>query len=60
VGKNPSDSEPGKDAGVYRVLPLNEEFDPSSVKLRQRGSLLEIEIHKSGMSKADAAMKKAA
>lgn len=60
VGKKRSDSEPGKDANVYRVLPLKEEFDPSSVKLRQRGPLLEIEIHKSGMSKASAAMKKAA
>jgi hypothetical protein len=60
VGKKRSDSEPGKDANVYRVLPLKEEFDPSSMKLRQRGLLLEIEIHKSGMSKASAATKKAA
>jgi hypothetical protein len=51
MGKRRSDSEPGKDANVYRVLPLKEEFDPSSVKLRQRGSLLEIDIHKSGMNK---------
>ena len=51
MGKKRSDSEPGKDANVYRVLPLKEEFNPSSVKLWQRGSLLEIEIHKSGISK---------
>jgi hypothetical protein len=33
-------------AGV-RVLPLKEEFDPSSVKLRQNGPYIEIEICKS-------------
>jgi HSP20 family molecular chaperone IbpA len=48
VGKKRSDCEPRKNADVYRVLPLKEEFDPSSAKLRQRGSLLEIEIHKAG------------
>jgi|SRR5271156_1875640 len=48
VGKKRSDSERRKEANVYRVLPLKEEFDPSSATLRQRGSLLEIEIHKAG------------
>ncbi|MGA8022218.1 MAG: Hsp20/alpha crystallin family protein [Candidatus Acidiferrales bacterium] len=48
VGKKRPGCEPGQDANVYRVLPLTEEFDPSSVKLRQRGSLLEIELHKIG------------
>lgn len=48
VGKKRPGCEPGQDANVYRVLPLTEEFEPSSVKLRQRGSLLEIELHKIG------------
>lgn len=44
VGKK--GSERGKEDKVYHVLPLGGEFDPSSAKLRQQGSLLEIEIRK--------------
>ena len=36
----------GEDVGAVRVLPLKDEFDPSSVKLRQEGSYIEIEIRK--------------
>lgn len=60
MGKKRSESEPGKDANVYRVLPLKEEFDPFSVKLRRRGSLLEIEIHTVGVSKNSTAATRAA
>jgi hypothetical protein len=60
VGKKGPGSGSAKDASVYRVLPLSEEFDPSSVKLRQNGSLLEIEIRKSGVSKNSTAEKRAA
>lgn len=60
VAKKRSDSEPGKGACVYRVVPLKEEFDPSSVKLRQNGSLLDIEIYKMGVSKEAAAARRAA
>jgi hypothetical protein len=36
-----------EDVRAVRVLPLKDEFDPTSVKLRQNGPYLEIEIHKS-------------
>ena len=36
----------GEDVGAVRVLPLKDESDPSSVKLRQEGSYIEIEIRK--------------
>jgi hypothetical protein len=57
--KRPSPESAG-DPYIYRVFPLTGEFDPSSVKLRQHGSLLEIKIHKSSVSKDSIAMKKAA
>jgi hypothetical protein len=38
VGNKQSGSESGKRTSIYRVLPLREEFDPFSAKLRQRGS----------------------
>jgi hypothetical protein len=37
--------------GAVRVLPLKDEFDPSSVKLLQNGSYVEIEIRKSRVGK---------
>jgi Protein of unknown function (DUF2934) len=57
VGKK--QPEPGKDTNVYHVLPLSEELDPSSAKLSQQGSLLEIEIHKAAR-KSSASVLKAA
>ena len=60
VGKTRPGPESAKDPYIYRVLPLTADFDGSSLKLRQHGSLLEIEIRKSGVSKDSAAMKKAA
>jgi hypothetical protein len=50
VGKTEPSSGSHEASTVYRVLPLAEEFDPSSVKLtsKQHGSLIEIEIHKQG------------
>jgi hypothetical protein len=45
VGKN------GEDIAAVRMLPLKEEFDPSSVKLRQNGPYIEIEICKSRVGK---------
>jgi HSP20 family molecular chaperone IbpA len=61
VGKRAPDPKSKESTNVYRVLPLKYEFDPNSVKLRQRGSLLEIEIRKSGeRSKSAAAGKKSA
>lgn len=46
VGKRGTDSKSGKDTNVYGLITLKAEYDPSSVKLRQRGSLLEIEMRK--------------
>jgi hypothetical protein len=60
VGERQPDSESGKQPSVYRMLPLKEEFDPSSVKLRQRGSLLEIEIDKALANKKAITAQKAA
>jgi len=52
VGKKRSRSGAREEAVVYRVLPSAAELDPSVVKakLKQRGSLLEIELHKLGSS----------
>ena len=36
---------------LYRVLSLKEQFDPSSAKLRQNGSSLEIEVRKPDVRK---------
>jgi hypothetical protein len=41
----------GEDVGAVRILPLKDEFDPTSAKLRQKGPYLEIEIHKSQANK---------
>jgi hypothetical protein len=41
----------GEDVGAVRILPLKDEFDPTSAKLRQKGPYFEIEIHKSQASK---------
>jgi hypothetical protein len=60
MGKKRPGPESAKEPYIYRVLPLTAEFDPSSVKLRQHGSLLEIEIHKSSASQNAATVKKAA
>jgi hypothetical protein len=60
VGKKGPGSGSAKDASVYRVLHLAEEFDPSSAKVRQQGSLLDIEIRKSGVNKNSTASKRAA
>jgi Protein of unknown function (DUF2934) len=60
VGKKQSGSESREDACVYRVLPLKQECDPSSVKLRRNGSLLEIAINKMGISKRANAIQRAA
>ena len=49
VGKKSSGSE--EDIRAVRVLPLKDEVDPSSVKLRQNRSYVEIEICKSRMDK---------
>lgn len=50
AGKKRTSSGSAQAASVYRVLPLADEFDPSSVEpvLKQHGSLLEIKIHKVG------------
>ena len=55
VGKRGPDSKSGDGIDVYRVISFKEECDPNSAKLRQRGSLLEIEIRKSGVRKKSAA-----
>jgi hypothetical protein len=49
VGKKKSAS--GEDVDAVRILPLKDEFDPTSAKLRQKGSYVEIEIHKSQANK---------
>ena len=49
VGKKRSAS--GEDVGAVRILPLKDEFDPTSAKLRQKGPYVEIEIHKSQANK---------
>ena len=54
VGKR-GNSKLGKDTDVYRVISLRDEYDPSSAKLRQSGSLLEIEMRKMGVLKKSAA-----
>jgi Protein of unknown function (DUF2934) len=41
----------GEDVGAVRVLPLKDEFDPSSVKLRQNGPCVESEIRRSRVGK---------
>lgn len=46
VGKRGTGSKLGKDTNVYGSITLKAEYDPSSVKVRQRGSLLEIEMRK--------------
>jgi hypothetical protein len=50
VGKTGPSSGSHVARTVYRVLPLAEDFDPTSVKLtsKQHGALIEIEIHKQG------------
>jgi hypothetical protein len=49
IGKKRSVS--GEDVGAVRILPLKDEFDPTSAKLRQNGPYVEIEIHKSRANK---------
>jgi Protein of unknown function (DUF2934) len=60
IGKKQPDSQSEKQGYIYRVLPLKEEFDPSSLKLRQNGPLLDIEIHKVGVSEKATGVLKAA
>jgi hypothetical protein len=45
VGRN------GEEVVAVRMLPLRDEFDPSSVKLRQNGSYAEIQICKTRVDK---------
>jgi len=49
IGKKRSVSR--EDVGAVRILPLKDEFDPTSAKLRQKGPYFEIEIHKSQANK---------
>jgi hypothetical protein len=60
AGKKGPSAVLDKDDRVYRVLPLAEEFDLSSVKLRQHGPQLEIEIRKSKVSKNSTVAERAA
>ena len=46
AGKKRSSSELEQSAVIYRVLSLLDEIDPSSVRLRQQGPLVEIEMRK--------------
>lgn len=46
IGKKGSTSRGKEGVTVYRVLPLEEEVDPSTVHLIQNGGLLEIKIQK--------------
>ncbi|MGB7022466.1 MAG: Hsp20/alpha crystallin family protein [Candidatus Acidiferrales bacterium] len=39
------------DAAIYRVLPLADEIEPSSVRLRAHGGVLEIKLGKTGADK---------
>ncbi|MGB0037080.1 MAG: Hsp20/alpha crystallin family protein [Candidatus Acidiferrales bacterium] len=50
AGKKSTNFGSAQAAPAYRVLPLKDEFDPSSAKLtlKKHGSLLEIKIHKAG------------
>jgi len=50
VGKRELSPTSGEDTAIYRVLPLKDEFDPSSVKLdlKHRNALFELRIHKAG------------
>lgn len=50
MGHADSDSIIGA-AATYRVLSLADEIEPSSVKLRAHGSLLEIKLSKTGANK---------
>lgn len=50
MARNDSNSTIGPTA-VYRVLPLADEVDPSSLKLRAHGRLLEIKLSKGGANK---------
>lgn len=52
MGHADSDSMIGA-AATYRVLSLADEIEPSSVKLRAHGSLLEIKLSKAGANKRD-------
>jgi hypothetical protein len=44
-------SASGEGVGAVRVLPLKDEIDPTTAKLRQNGPYVEIEIRKSRASK---------
>ncbi len=48
AGKEKASPRQASRAAIFRVLPLEDEFDPSSAKLslKQHGSIVEIEIHK--------------
>lgn len=50
MARNGSNSMIGPTA-VYRVLPLADEIEPSSLKLRAHGRVLEIKLSKSGANK---------
>jgi hypothetical protein len=60
AGKKRPLSESEEGSTTYRVLPLQEGFDPSSMKLKQHGPLIEIELHKPDPVRASAATKSAA
>jgi hypothetical protein len=55
VGKRRLAAHSGEDPYVYRLHTLKNECDPNSVKLRQHGALLEIEMRRAGESKKSAA-----
>ena len=55
VGKKRPAARSGEDPYVYRFHTCTNGCDPNSVKLRQHGMLLEIEMRKAGASKKSAA-----